>query len=71
MQHVQSNIQKKICRVGNIQECTHLQNQNYLVQNVVQNKKNGHKSPNNSHRYYDEMKLFKGISKRNKNDNRH
>ena len=43
---------------GNIQGVAHLQNQNYLVTEslnlVVQNEKNGHKNPNNSHNYHDE-----------------
>ena len=32
---------------------------------VIQNKNNGHKNPNDSHDYHDEIELYQGISKRN------
>ena len=32
---------------------------------AIQKKKNGHKNPNDSHKYRDEIELYQGYSKRN------
>ena len=38
---------------------------------VVQKNKNGHRNPNNSHKYRDEIELYQGINKRNTSDTPH
>ena len=58
-------------RGGNVQGGAHLHDQNYLVQkrkskNIVQNKKNGHKNPNNSHNDRDEIEIYQEINKRSR-----
>ena len=57
-----------MARVWNNQGGAHLQNQDYSITEkstcLVQNKKGGHKNPNNSRNYRDEIELYTGIRKK-------
>ena len=52
-------MKKTICHTG-FTERVHLMCK-LGSKHVAQKKKNGHKSPNNSHNYHDEIELYQGL----------